>query len=296
LYLADQLNSRGLFQRFGSWPGPQVDRDDASDFLFRASCALVHLDRLEELTKVCLKELETFEPQLSITRDRIVLGSYSVIALVSEIPPLLSTLRMMQNMILPMAARALRIPGVALSLTDVVKKLHGSRLPESVKLRTRQYWEQHGIRLKEYRDLDQHHYVTINQTFLEIQPERRLWVLLPDNPSEKSQKLFTYQERVNALDYLPGEFRLLEEFAEDIANEVGCRPNALSFSTPMASLGSMQPPKAGTLALIVESNGASAVELRQCSDGRLTAQKREADSPDRVAPASTGRPASPSAR
>lgn len=275
MYLADELNRRGLFQSFGSWPSPQVDRDDASDFLFRASCALVNLNRIEELTKACLKDLKAFEPQLSITRDRIVLGSYSVVALVSEIPPLLSTLRMMQNMILSMAARVLGISDVAQSLNDVVKKLRRSRLPDSVKQATLRYWDDHGLRLKEYRDLDQHHYVITNSTFLETRPERKLWVLLPDNPSVKTQKHFTYQERVNALDYLPTAFRMFHDYAEGVAQEVGCSPKPLPLSTPMASLGSMQPPKPGTLALIVEFDGSTAVELSQCADGRLAVQKRE---------------------
>jgi hypothetical protein len=298
LYLADHLNSFGLFQSMGTWPGPHLGRDDASDFLFRASCALVHLGRIEELSSLCLREFEVFEPQLNLTRDRIILGSYSVVALVSEIPPLLSTFRTLQNMILPMAARVLKTPDVALSLSDVVKKLHSSLLPEPIKQRTRQYWDDHGLRLKEYRDLDQHHDVIINNTFLEIRPERKLWVLLPDKPVVRRRQLFTYSERVNALTYLPTAFRAFHDYAEDVAKEVGCSPKLLQFSTPMASLGSMQPPKQGTVALIIEpeKNGASAVELSQCADGRLTVQKRQRPTAERITPASTERPAAPSAR
>jgi hypothetical protein len=125
MYLADLLNSKGLFHTVAGWQTSHADDEGLSDFLFRATSALIHLVRLNQLHTACVSEYQGFARQLDIRRDRIVFSSSSVFALVNEIPPLLATLRIMQNMLLPMCARALGLKtSVASSMNDAVPRLH----------------------------------------------------------------------------------------------------------------------------------------------------------------------------
>jgi hypothetical protein len=85
--------------------------------------------------------------------------------------------------------------------------LHGvTSMPETVKHRMLASWQQHGARLKDYRDCAHHH------TSLDIGNGSALLILLdgciwsvrapiPDNPEAKTHRGFTYQLNHDALTY-----------------------------------------------------------------------------------------------
>ncbi len=275
MYLAGLLNQEGLFTATAGWP--QIGSDDYSrdDFLFRASSAALHMARLRELQRICVEEYGRFAGDLDIRRRRIVISSATVVQLVDEVPPLLGTLRIMQNMLLPMCARALSlkssVPG---SLHAAVKTLHRYGFPPSLVARTLQYWETGGRLLKEFRDLDQHHHVIVKHVLLEVEPAPRVRVFLPDNPSEKRASGFTFAAERDALEYLPDAFRHLHDFAESLASQVGAVARPVDQRVQLSQLGVLLPAMGGTIALLLDVAsgvaGIAATEISQLEDGRLS--------------------------
>ena len=276
MYLAELLNSRDLFQSASNLVGDPSGKDDIAEFLFRATSEVIHIERIQQLHQTCLYEYQLFTDTLQVTRERIVLGSPTVVMLANEIPPLLNTLRIMQNMVLPMCARARKLRcSVAASLNDAVRGLHTYPFPQALKKRTLAYWQSSGRHLKDYRDLDQHYRTIATRILLQLQPELRMLVQLPDNPSTKRVSEYTFVEGRNALEYIPKCFSELHVWVEDIAGILGCKPSPIKTFVGMSQLGTLVPPTAGTIALIVEHDATSkgkrmkAVEISQLEDGRL---------------------------
>jgi hypothetical protein len=281
MYLADLLNGHSLFQSVSGLEAEPKENSEIPDFLFRATSALLHLERVQLLHRACLEEYGMFADELDVKRQRIVLGSPNVVRLVNEIPPMLNTLRIMQDMTLPLCARSgdMRC-SVSSSLNDAVCGLHRYPFPERVKALTLQYWQRSGNLLKDYRDLDQHYRTIVNHVLLEVRPCPRLLILLPDNPAARREADFTFNEERNALEYLPRCFRELHDWVEAIARELGSRPVPLQTCVRMSQLGHLAPPTGGVLALIVEhivgedgSHQVKGIDISQLMDCRLSVRQ-----------------------
>jgi len=85
----------------------------------------------------------------------------------------------------------------------------------------RDYWSQSGAELRNYRDIDQHHTVLIEQSYLQVEPEEKLVVLLPDNPSEKSTKRFSFSKQREALPYFVDAYSRVHRFIDGVAELLG---------------------------------------------------------------------------
>lgn len=276
MFIADLLNAQRLFQSIQGLSDNSDVQRGLSEFLFRATSVVIHLQRIRELHSLCLAEYGVFADELDIKRQRIVFSSPNVVALVNEIPPLLNTLRIMQDMALPMFARARQQRfSVASSLNDAIKKLHTYPFPEDLKKRTLGYWEANGRQLKDYRDLDQHIRTIATRVLFEPAPSPQLLVLLPDNPSVKKESDFVYEEERNALQYIPALFRSLHDWIEEFAQGMGSKPSLIQTSVEMHHLGNLMPPLGGTIALMVGhiviggKLPLNALEVSQLMDCRL---------------------------
>ncbi|MFC1955667.1 hypothetical protein ACFLWZ_03940 [Chloroflexota bacterium] len=280
MYLAELLNNHGLFQSISGLAKDQAGESDISEFLFRATSAVLHLERIQQLNQGCLAEYQIFADELKVQRKRIVLGSPTVVRLVNEIPPLLNTMRIMQDITLPMLARAQQSRfSVANSLNNAVKQLHKYAFRDKLKDQTLAYWQSSGSLLRDYRVLDKHHTTIIKHVLLEVQPKLKMLVLLPDNPSVQRSTLFTFNKERNALEYLPQSFQELHDWVENMAKLMGCKPQPINTSVEMSQLGELRPPTGGTLSLLIEHqaiNGVphfNAIEVSQLMDLRLSVRQ-----------------------
>jgi hypothetical protein len=276
MFIAELLNKHNLFQSIQGLSDNGEVQHDISEFLFRATSAIIHIERVRELHALCLSEYGVFADELDIKRSHIVFSSANVVALVNEVPPLLNTLRIMQDMTLPMLARVGQKKfSVASSLNDAVKKLHSYPFPEAMRKRTLIYWDASGRHLKDYRDLDQHYRSVATRVLFKHSPSPQMLVLLPDNPSVKKDADFTYQEERNALHYIPTLFRSLHDWIEEFAQAMGSKPRPIQPSVEMHHLGVLAPPVGGTIALLVDHNITggkhylNAIEVSQLMDCRI---------------------------
>lgn len=282
MYLPALLNTFGLFQRFSTLLDSGPDGKDASDFLFRATSAVLHLQRIRDLHSQCVVEYQAFASDLTTRRQRIVLSSPSVVSVANEVPPLLNTMRLMQDMVLPIFARRLNpqphIPG---SLNDATKKLDSYSLPPEIRDLTRTYWDTSGRTVKKYRDLDQHYITVVNHMLFEVSPVPRLRLLLPDNPEVKSADAFTFAEERDAFEYLPMAFQALHDWVEALAQAIGAAPRPVPNKVRVEQLGTLLPAVGGTLALMVDhlvidnKVALGGTVINQLMDGRLEIGRKQ---------------------
>lgn len=134
------------------------------------------------------------------------------------------------------------------SLNDVMKGLdtRDYGLPEEIQRKLRKYWEGHGKRLKNYRDLAQHLPTTVTsevQVIVAADGTPSIWLALPNNPEEKSPARLRFKNpTVHAFSYVREQHYELVAFSywlcDKLIEETTAR-NIVSFaSVPRHPLGS----------------------------------------------------------
>jgi hypothetical protein len=118
----------------------------------------------------------------------------------------LEAARRAQNALIPYLSRAFSI-GLASSLSDVVASLQKNKvhLHPVIHDLIVGYWETYGRRLKDYRDVSQHHSLVASdaRVFLDSHGQRGLRLLLPSNPEKKSTGQLIYgSPAVHAVPYV----------------------------------------------------------------------------------------------
>jgi ribosome recycling factor len=126
------------------------------------------------------------------------------------------------------------------------------------------YWQSNGSRFRGYRSIDQHHHNLIEHILFQVKPVKKVLILFPDNPEEKSSSKFTYEKNIDAVEFMESSFSKLHTLTEDIAAILGIQPKAHSVEVNMSQLGELAPPRERTLSLMVEK------KVRRQSDKNVT--------------------------
>lgn len=109
-------------------------------------------------------------------------------------------------------------------------KLQKGQYPQSIPVdilnSIENYWKQHGIKVKAYRDVLIHHEILANRTEIHAEGSNKYIIsLLPDNPEEKAPWKFKFDENHNALPYCKDEVKeilnLVDEILESLCEKVG---------------------------------------------------------------------------
>jgi hypothetical protein len=204
MHYAALLGSKGLFAHVGGWSKEcaQYEKRGIDEFLFRATSAVLSLEEMHFHERCCLDNFRQLKPLLTLKRPRLVLWSPQLFQLFHQFTPFLSSRRFLQNVIVRMVARRLRLRvSIPKSLKDVVPKIRTYGLPENICDSVEDYWEKSGERLKDYRDLDQHYFTLCKHVMLQWSPEERVLVFLPDNPSVTAESELTFNNEIDALRY-----------------------------------------------------------------------------------------------
>ena len=282
MYLADLLNSHGLFQRTSNWMKQNGMADDVSFMLSRATSAVVSILRVDQAQVNCVREFELFDDQLEDVENRIVFNSRSMVEVQNEISPLLSTLRIMQDSLIKLISKSINA-SLPSSFNDTIKKINKYKLPDELKKLLIDYWSNDGATIRAYRVLDQHFSGISDYAFLQTSPGKKVIILFPDNPEVKSRNGFTYNKEICGISLLRIGFDNLHELIESIAEFLGHKPSRLQVSTKMDQLGDLTPYRKRLLSFLFESNlvtnksgekklNISGLRISQKEDGRLEVQ------------------------
>lgn len=146
--------------------------------------------------------------QILLGEDRDLMGF--------KVDNFLESARRTQNALIPYLGRVLSCQ-LPLSLSDLIKKVHKGDIvfPEFVTSELLTYWQQHGERVKFYRDLSQHHALIASdaRAFLDEGVHSAVSFVLPNNPEVKNASQLKWVEpSIDALPYVRTEFAALFRF------------------------------------------------------------------------------------
>lgn len=233
-YLASAFNSAELFQHFGGWLKRNTDQGtndtDISQFLFRATSAYINIINMYKLEQECLKQYHMQKSTLEfVAAQRMTFWSPTLVELMGEMSPFFSSLRIMQNSILRMAAKERKSNhAIPKSMKDVMKNLDKYDLGEDISDIAKQYWDSSGKLVRAYRNLDQHYYAMIHHTFLQTYPEECVLIFLPDDPLKQGKDDAAFKKEIDAIKYIRSAFSEFHNFADNIASTLGFEPLKLS--------------------------------------------------------------------
>lgn len=224
MYLARTFNENELFQYFGGWKKEKEKNTNLfNEFLLRANSAYLNISRIDRLSRFCIDQFDRQKYRLEMKGQRIIFWSPTVTEIINEFSPFLSSVRIMQNIILRLASKECNINSqVPKSLNDAIKfglDKYGMK-QEIIELFMR-YWNESGILIKNYRDIDQHYYSIAKHCYIETVPENRILIFLPDDPSKKGQKDISFENEINAINFFKEEFFKFHDFVEDVSITLG---------------------------------------------------------------------------
>ena len=255
MLLPELLNSNKLFLFFATLSKEKDQKYESikTEVLSRSTSALLHLINIHRLNVECINEFNLFEEQLNIKDNRIVYTSITLGFLLNEISPLLSTLRLLQDLILRVISS---IEGKSLpsSISDYFKKPDKYSISEDAKEILGSYWERTGKWVRLYRDVDQHFNSLTENYFMEIIPNKQILIQFPDNPEEKSVNKFKYEKNVNGIMFLQKAFEELHNTFESLAKAYGAQQGQHQLSISLNQLGDLTPAQDRTLAFNYEKN------------------------------------------
>ena len=282
MYLPNLLNTYGLFQHTSGLNSESEFADDLALLLSRATSAVVCINRMDFLQKQCFAEFDLFDDQITDFDDRIVFYSESLVELQNQISPLLSALRMMQDIFNQLIRRKFPKLNLPRSISDAIKGIHKYELPEETITLLTTYWSDNGSRLRDLRILDQHYSSIVDNIFLQTKPDRRVLLLFPDNPEEKSSTKWTYKNKIDGISELRIGFDETHQLIEDIFQFLGYKPSAVTDSVKLSQLGDLTPFRKRTLYLWVEKKvkvegknrnmNIKGMRIGQNEDGKLELQ------------------------
>ena len=282
MYLPDLLNSYGLFQHTSNLNAKQEFADDLALLLSRATSAVVCINRMDFLQKQCFAEFDLFDDQITDFDDRIVYYSESLVELQNQISPLLSALRMMQDILNQLIRRKYPELNLPRSISDSIKGIDKYDLPIEIKDLLNNYWKYYGKRIRDLRILDQHYSSIVDQIFLQTKPDRRIVLLFPDNPEEKSSIKWTFKKEIDGISELRIGFDETHQVIEDVFQFLGYAPTTITDSVKLSQLGDLTTFRKRTLSLWVEKKiqvqgeilnmNIKAMRIGQKEDGRLELQ------------------------
>src|SRR5947209_9851897 len=101
MYYSHLFNSNNLLQHLGSYVNKQRN-SNSDEFLFHATIVIMSLYKIQALNDFCLSQMQPVKEQLAVKDDKIIVWSPTVVELLTLIPPVLTSLVVMQNKIFPL--------------------------------------------------------------------------------------------------------------------------------------------------------------------------------------------------
>lgn len=254
MLLPQLLNSHGLYYYLSGLSKKKSKKFEnlKSEILSRSTSAILHILRINQMGKECLFEFELFEDQLDIKDNMVVFSSVSLGFLINEVSPLMSTLRLLQNLLIHLVRtyEGKKLPN---SIADYFKKPDLYQINDKSKEILEHYWSKTGKTLKLYRDLDQHYGNMTDQYFMQVKPNKTILLRFPDNPEIKSPKKLKYDKNIDGLNFLKVAFDEIHETFELLAKLYGAEPKKHQSSISMDQLGDLRPARNRLLAFSFET-------------------------------------------
>jgi len=229
------FNQYYLFQKFSGLCKKLNFVSQVDELLYCLNSAILRLIAIKEYNFECVKEYLEREKFLTvINTPRIAFFSSNLVRLLNEIPIFFSDMKKAQDIFLSVLALELDLKEKPpKNMNKAIKNtLEKYKIPSEISSLIYNYWEQSGKSIKDYRDMDQHWHQIVQRTWLQLEPEKKIIVILPDSKHE-----LTYEKKINALELLEKSFYDYHELVEKISEFLGYDKN-----TPFPTQIPMNPP------------------------------------------------------
>lgn len=223
MYFADLFNGNHLLQHLGGYLKKRGQSNSNTDeFLFHATIVLMSILKIRALNALCLRQMQTIKKDLTVKDERIIVWSPTMVELLTIIPSSLSSLVIMQNKIFPLLLPALGFKlSPPSSFHEAMKHLDTYNLPRPVKEKTLSYWQQGGHAARQYRDIAEHHYYLLASSYYQFTPVEKVLIYLPDDSGEKNHTKYTFDKKIDCIEYLEQAFLTLCQYVDAVLSDLG---------------------------------------------------------------------------
>lgn len=236
-YRLDLVNRAGLFTYYANWFQDDNQLDDShNNIAYRITSLILSFEKNYELALECIEQFNLFEYSTKIHQStkNINLATPSLYEIFINISNIFSSMRIIQNSTVNIIAKQESKLGNKISLpnsmNDFVKKLDSFKIDQNLKNIVKKYWDENGIHIKHYRDIDEHHNFLIKKVYVNNFIDKKLLILLPDNPNVQSYKKYTFKKQINALEFLKSEFDAIEKLLNTISQHYGYQQGEFNFT------------------------------------------------------------------
>jgi hypothetical protein len=178
---------------------------------------------------------------LTLLPGKVAFRSPTLLQIVQDVSPVLSAVRILQNLLLPLAAHAFALRhGVAQSIAHAMPKIEAYGFPEAMVHLVRQYWDCSGAILREYRNIDQHYGQMIRHAFVSV-PDGKLVIPVPDDPSVRSARKFSFDKERDAVDVCAAALVEINGVFDNTLQIAGYPASPLRDSIEVGAAGSVLP-------------------------------------------------------
>lgn len=193
-----------------------------------------------------------------------------------RIDTFLEAARRTQNAVIPYISKALLV-SLPSSLNDLIKRVENKKvkLPSKLALDLVGYWNNQGRKLKDYRDLSQHHALVASEVriFNSSEGKPAIYITLPNNPEDKNPaKLVFDNPPIQAFFYMKEQLHWLIRFCHEITTALTKPPGKIRAVSE--SIVSRNPLQLGPGVQLVGHHMVTADELRHEIDKLVSQFKR----------------------
>ncbi|MCH8531007.1 MAG: hypothetical protein LAT65_09140 [Saccharospirillum sp.] len=221
----DLANRANLFGNYASWheDGNGFDKSHVS-FSFSICFLINSLENIHKYKLESLRQFEILESELKGTSNEICFQSPSLFDIFSEFSTSLVQMRVIQNKLLELISKKVK-RSYPSSMNEYIKKYKNREKKGSeinIYNLISDYWIKNGLRVKQYRDIDQHHgQLFKNAVVVKNGDTVNLELRLPDNPQEKKWNRLTYHKKIDAIAFIQESFVFLQELINDVSVALG---------------------------------------------------------------------------
>lgn len=221
----DLANRAKLFKNYASWYEDKniIDKSHVS-FTFSICYLINSIENIHKHKNECLEQYKILEGNLGGGASEVCFQSPSLFNLFSDISTAFNQIRIIQNTLLELVGKNLK-KSFPQSMNAYVSKSKNKRRPdieEKIFKIVESYWNKNGLKVKYYRDVEQHYGQMLqNAVLIRTSEAIDIQLRLPDNPQEKSWKCFTFNDKVDAISFVQDSFMQLHDLINKVSILLG---------------------------------------------------------------------------
>jgi hypothetical protein len=217
-----KANACPAFHRIGEMQLDKSIERHLFELLQRIDYTLYRLDNIIKIEQMLLEPYKTHYTKAPGSPFVLAIGNVMNAPFQYEICDCISGIRLIQDATMRVIEASYKA-GVPHSMSDYCKKIKKSqynKLPKTISVLIKAYWDTNGERIKKYRDVLTHHEILVNR--ITLKGDGQIVYLdcpLPDNPETKSPSKFVYSN-CNAIDYCQSETKIVLKFVNEVFVEL----------------------------------------------------------------------------